>query len=113
MYRKRRAIQRMLAFHHFAFSVYQHQVRNANLAEVHAKRIHPEMIQPLRITRRDVPGNPSSKPNFENKRNEAASRSFRCRRSSSAVANSKGPGAQHSLPAQYHVYLRETEALFA
>src|SRR6267142_2589622 len=57
MYRKRRAIQRMLAFHYFAFRVDQHQIRNANLAEVHAKRIHPEMIRPLRIARRDVPGN--------------------------------------------------------
>ena len=56
MNRKRRAIQRMLAFDHFAFRVHQHQVGNANLAEVHAKRIYPEMIQPLRIARGDVPG---------------------------------------------------------
>src|SRR5712675_805029 len=55
--RKRRSVQRMLALHHFAFSVHQHQIRNANLAEVHAKRIHPEMIRAIRIARRDVPGN--------------------------------------------------------
>src|SRR5712671_1993178 len=38
------------------------------------------------------PVTPSSKPNFENKRNEAASRSLRCRRSSSTLANLGGPG---------------------
>src|SRR5260370_25800592 len=38
------------------------------------------------------PVTPSSKPNFENKRNEAARRSLRCRRSSSTVANLGGPG---------------------
>src|ERR1700687_6148293 len=38
------------------------------------------------------PVTPSSKPNFENKRNEAASRSLRCRRSSATVANLGGPG---------------------
>src|SRR5712672_4408251 len=40
------------------------------------------------------PVTPSSKPNFENKRNEAASRSLRCRRSSSTLANLGGPGKQ-------------------
>src|SRR5260370_784531 len=38
------------------------------------------------------PVTPSTKPNFENKRNEAASRSLRCRRSSATVANLGGPG---------------------
>src|SRR6266436_2170278 len=38
------------------------------------------------------PVTPSSKPNLENKRNEAASRSLRCRRSSSTLANLGGPG---------------------
>src|SRR5690242_14967685 len=38
------------------------------------------------------PVTPSSKPNFENKRNEAARRSLRCRRSSSTLANLGGPG---------------------
>src|SRR5438270_5051901 len=36
------------------------------------------------------PVTPSSKPNFENKRNAAASRSLRCRRSSSTVVNPFG-----------------------
>src|SRR5579864_1270645 len=38
------------------------------------------------------PVTPSSKPNFENKRNEAAKRSLRCRRSSATLANLGGPG---------------------
>src|SRR5689334_4863260 len=38
------------------------------------------------------PVTPSSKPNLENNRNEAARRSLRCRRSSSTLANLGGPG---------------------
>src|SRR5258708_34871748 len=46
----------MLALDHFPRGVHQHQVRNPNLAEVHAKRIDPKMIRPLRVARGDVPG---------------------------------------------------------
>ena len=34
------------------------QVRDSDLAEVHAERIHPEVIGEFRITRRYVPGDP-------------------------------------------------------
>src|ERR1051326_3259596 len=49
------SVQRMLAFHNFALGIYQHQVGDANLAEMYSERVHPKMIGLLRITRRDVP----------------------------------------------------------
>src|ERR1700737_4517435 len=55
MNRKRRAVQRMFAFHNFALGVDQHQVGDPNLTEVHAERIDPEMVWLLGIARRDVP----------------------------------------------------------
>src|ERR1700730_18321544 len=55
MNRKRRAVQRMLAFDNFALGVDQHQVGHPNLTEVHAERIDPEMVWLLAIARRDVP----------------------------------------------------------
>ena len=36
--------------------IYQNQIGDANLAEVHAERVHPEMIEPLRIAGGDVAG---------------------------------------------------------
>src|SRR5258708_4110932 len=114
MNRKRRSIQRMLAFHYFAFSIYQHQVRNANLAEVHAKRIHPEMIRPLRIARRDVPGNAF----IETKLREQAKRSRQPLFAMPPLLfNRREFRRARALNILYrrgsHVYLQETEAFFA
>src|SRR2546425_737610 len=36
--------------------IYQNQIGDANLAEVHAERVHPEMIEPLRIAGGDMAG---------------------------------------------------------
>jgi hypothetical protein len=43
-----------MAFNDSASVIYKNKVGSANLAEVHAKRIHPEMIKPLGIARGDV-----------------------------------------------------------
>src|SRR5215472_4182337 len=50
-------VDRMVAFDDLAFLVYQDQVRHADVSEMQAERIDPEMIQPLRISRRNVPRN--------------------------------------------------------
>src|SRR5579859_851028 len=55
MYRKRRQVHFPLAFHDFALMIDEDEIRNANLAEMHTKRIHPEMIQPFGVARGDVP----------------------------------------------------------
>src|SRR5437868_4982103 len=57
MNRERCSVQRMLAFDYFALRVHQHQVRHADLTEMHSERVHPKMIGPLRIARGDVAGN--------------------------------------------------------
>ena len=44
------------AFDDFAGMIHQNQIGSANLAEVHAKGIHPEMIEALGIARGDVAG---------------------------------------------------------
>src|SRR5258705_1044145 len=114
MNRNGRAIQRMLAFHYFAFRVHQHQIRNANLAEVHAKWIHPEMIRPLRIARRDVPGNAFVETKFR----EQAKRSRQPLFTMPAfLFNRREFRRARALNILYrrgsHVYLQETEAFFA
>ena len=48
-------VERMLAFDDFAFRVDEHQVRDANLAEVNAERVDPEVVGMLWITRGNVP----------------------------------------------------------
>src|SRR5690242_15334771 len=53
--RERCSVQRMLALDNFALGIYQHQVRDANLAEMYSERVHPKMIGPLRIARCNVP----------------------------------------------------------
>ena len=54
---KSRSIYRIISFDYIAAMIHQNQIGRANLAEVHAERIHPEMVELLRIARRDVPGN--------------------------------------------------------
>src|SRR5260370_33794346 len=44
------------AFDDVSGVIHQNQVRGANLAEVHAERVHPEMIETLRIAGSDVAG---------------------------------------------------------
>src|SRR5277367_3588401 len=48
----------MVALHHLALLADEDQVRNANMRKMHAERIDPEVVEQLRIARRDVPGNP-------------------------------------------------------
>src|SRR5712672_2332945 len=114
MYRKRRAIQRMLAFHYYALSVHQHQIRNANLAEVPAKRIHPEMIRPLRIARRDVPGNAFVETKFREQAKRSRQPLFAM---PPLLFNRREFRRDRALNILYrrssHVYLQETEACFA
>lgn len=54
--RKRGHIDRVLAFHYLAAVIHQDQIGDANLAEMHSKRIHPKMIRTVRIPRRNVAG---------------------------------------------------------
>ena len=44
------------AFDDSASVIYKNKIGSANLAEVHAEGIHPEMIEPLGIARGDVAG---------------------------------------------------------
>ncbi len=50
------AVDRILPFHHLAVVVYQNQIGDANLAEVHAERIDPEMIEVFGVAGGDVSG---------------------------------------------------------
>jgi hypothetical protein len=47
-------VDRVFSLDHFAAIVHQDQVRDADLAEVHPKRIDPEMIQTLGVARGNV-----------------------------------------------------------
>src|SRR2546425_9657548 len=51
---KGRGIHGILAFHHLAAMIHQDQVRDADLAEVHPERIHPEVIPAFWIAGGDV-----------------------------------------------------------
>src|SRR5579864_7161702 len=51
---KRGGIHRISAFHHLATMIDENQIRGANLSEMHAERVDPEVIPPLRITRGDM-----------------------------------------------------------
>jgi len=52
------AVDGTVAFHHLALVVDQDQVRRADVPEVHAERVDPEVVGPLRIAGGDVPGDP-------------------------------------------------------
>lgn len=56
--RERGLVQRPAADRGFAARVDEQQVRHADLREMHAERIHPEMIGQLRIARGDVAREP-------------------------------------------------------
>jgi hypothetical protein len=49
-------VHRVLAFDDFPILVHQNQVRNADMPEMHAEGIDPEMIRSFRISRGNVPG---------------------------------------------------------
>src|ERR1700690_879988 len=57
----------MFSVNDLALIIHQHQIRNANLAVMHAERIHPEMIGKLRIARGDVAGDALIKSKFREK----------------------------------------------
>src|SRR5438874_2306202 len=46
-----------LPVHDLAAMIHENEIRDANLAEMHPKRIDPEMFRPFRIAGRDVAGN--------------------------------------------------------
>src|SRR5690348_15282632 len=46
----------IFALHHLAMLVHQYEVGGANLPEVHAEGIHPEMVGALRVAGGDVAG---------------------------------------------------------
>jgi hypothetical protein len=48
------SIDGSLPFHYLAVVVYENQVGGANLTEVHAEGVDPEVIKVFRITSRDV-----------------------------------------------------------
>jgi len=50
------AVDRILAFHHLAAVVYENKVGGANLPEVHAKGVDPEMVEAFGIAGGDVSG---------------------------------------------------------
>ena len=53
--RERRRVHRVIALDDLAVLIHQHQIAHANLPEMHAERIDPELVGILRIARRDVP----------------------------------------------------------
>ena len=59
-----------------------------NLLEVHSYRVDPEVIEVFGVAGGDVPGPPFVETELTNRRNAAARRCLRCRRSASTVANS-------------------------
>ena len=53
---KGRAVDRILPFHDLAVVIHQNEVGDANLAEVHAEGIDPEMIEVFGVAGGDVSG---------------------------------------------------------
>src|SRR6266436_2563622 len=51
---KRRSIDGILSLDHVAAVIHQNQVGRTDLPEVHPKWVHPEVVAPFRIARRDV-----------------------------------------------------------
>ena len=51
---KGRLIDWAVPFDHIAFLVHEDQIGYANVCEMHAKRIHPEVVMNLRVADRDV-----------------------------------------------------------
>ena len=64
MDRERGDIHRAIALDDFALRVHQDQVGHPDVPEMHAERIHPEMVRPLRVARRDVPRHTLVKTEF-------------------------------------------------
>ena len=56
MDRKCGGVDRIVALHHFAFVIHQHQVGHTDLSEVHTERVDPEPLRIPRVAGRDVPG---------------------------------------------------------
>ena len=56
MNRKRGGVIGVLAFQHFAGVINHDQIRDANLAKVHAERIHPKTFFVLGVAHGDVTG---------------------------------------------------------
>src|SRR5215469_1546525 len=54
--RERRNVDLLFTFNDFAFRVHQNQIGNADMPEMRAEGIDPEVIRPFRIARRDMPG---------------------------------------------------------
>src|ERR1700704_6678660 len=52
-----RAVDPVLPFHDFAVIIHQDEIGSANLSEVHAKRIDPEMTEVFGVAGGDVSGN--------------------------------------------------------
>jgi hypothetical protein len=52
--RKRSSVYRIFALDDLAMMIHQNQVRRVDLAEMHPKGVHPEMVQSFRIPGRDV-----------------------------------------------------------
>ena len=55
---KAATIDRHIALDHLTLVVDQNEVGHPDVAEMHAERIDPEVIEPLGITGGDVPGHP-------------------------------------------------------
>src|SRR5882757_10243198 len=56
MDRERGLIHRQIALDDLAVVAHQQQVADADVPEVHAERVHPEVVGQLGIARGDVPG---------------------------------------------------------
>src|SRR5262245_9753954 len=64
MNREGGGVDHVSAFDDLAFVVDQDQIRDANLAEIHAERIDPEMVRLFGVARSDVPRDAFVKSEF-------------------------------------------------
>ena len=55
-------VYRPVALDHFAAAIHQHQIGNADVTEIDAKRVHPETLRIFRIAGGDMAGYAFVKP---------------------------------------------------
>src|SRR3984957_16772254 len=76
MDREGRSIHRVFSFHDLALMVHKNQIRSANLPEMHAERIDPEMIEFFGIAGGDMSRDAFVEPKTREKPEGSGQHSF-------------------------------------
>src|SRR6202041_684944 len=76
MDREGRSIHRVFSFHDLALMVHKNQIRSANLPEMHAERIDPEMIEFFGIAGGDMSRDAFVEPKTREKPEGSGEHSF-------------------------------------